>query len=162
MFTPSLTERFTVRYGRIGLRLNGHEAVAQLGDQLPISPGVAHDWCNAGDDEALVTVEVWPAARFEEAIANSFGLAQDGKTNAKGMPNLLQLALLAKEFEDVLYFTTPPRILQRLLFGVLAPVARLLGYRGSYSKYRTAPRQRIAVELWTDAQPADSVLNVGG
>jgi len=25
------------------------------------------------------------------------------------MPNLLQLALLSREFEDVLYFTEPPR-----------------------------------------------------
>jgi hypothetical protein len=35
----------------------------------------------------------------------------------------------------VIQFTHPPRVVQRLLFGLLAPLARLLGYRGSYRKY---------------------------
>jgi hypothetical protein len=68
-------------------------------------------------------------------VANLFGLARDGKTDAKGMPNILQLAVFAREFEDVVYFTNPPRSVQKILFGVLAPIARLLGYRGSYAKY---------------------------
>jgi hypothetical protein len=49
-------------------------------------PGVRHDWWNAGDEEALVRVEVRPAARFEAMILNLFGLAQDNKTNARGLP----------------------------------------------------------------------------
>jgi hypothetical protein len=51
------------------------------------------------------------------------------------MPNLLQLAAFAWEFDDVIRFTRPPRLLQLLLFGLLAPLARLLGYRGSYPEY---------------------------
>jgi len=46
------------------------------------------------------------------------------------MPNLLQLAVLAREFDDVIRFTRPPRLVQWALFGLLAPLARLLGYRG--------------------------------
>ncbi len=68
-------------------------------------------------------------------IKNLYGLAQDGKTNAKGMPNLLQGAILAREFEDVMYFTKPPRVVQSLLFGPLAVTARALGYKGRYPKY---------------------------
>jgi hypothetical protein len=66
---------------------------------------------------------------------NLFGLAQDGKTNFKGMPNLLQAAIFAREFADVLYFTKPPLVVQRLMFGALTAIARSLGYRGSYPKY---------------------------
>lgn len=51
------------------------------------------------------------------------------------MPNLLQAAIFAREFSDVLYFTKPPLLVQRLLFGTLAAIARALGYRGSYPKY---------------------------
>jgi hypothetical protein len=51
------------------------------------------------------------------------------------MPNVLQGAIFAREFSDVLYFTKPPLIVQRLLFGALAAIARALGYRGSYPKY---------------------------
>ena len=94
-----------------------------------------HDWWNAGPEEALVRVEIRPAARFEAFLKNAFGLAQDGKVNRRGMPNLLQLAVFAQEFDDVIQFTHPPRVVQRLLFGLLAPLARLLGYRGSYPEY---------------------------
>ena len=68
-------------------------------------------------------------------IGNQFGLAQDGKTNSKGMPHLLQGALFAREFSDVIIFTKPPLGVQRLLFGVLAFIGRALGYKGSYPKY---------------------------
>jgi len=75
--------------------------------------------------------------RFEAMILNLFGLAQDGKTNARGLPSLLQLALLAREFRDVIRFTRPPQVVQAVLFGMLAPLARLLGYQGSYPEYLT-------------------------
>jgi quercetin dioxygenase-like cupin family protein len=146
---PGIDEWFTVLEGRVGFRLDGLESVAPVGERLHVPPGMAHDWWNAGDREARVIVEVSPAARFEEAVLNTFGLARDGKTNAKGMPNLLQVALFAREFEDVLYFTSPPRPVQRVLFAVLAPVARLLGYRGSYPGYTSrSPSERVEVEPW--------------
>jgi hypothetical protein len=114
-----------------------------------VPPGTAHDWWNAGDEEAHVVVEIRPGRRFEEAIRNTFGLAQDGKTNARGMPNLLQVALIAREFEDVLYFTKPPRAVQKVLFAVLAPIARALGYRGSYPEYLARePSETVEVEPW--------------
>lgn len=157
---PAIDERFTVVRGRIGFRIDGREAIAEPGKQLHVPPGVAHDWWNAGDTEALIQVEIRPAARFEEMIANLFGLAQDGKTNAKGMPNFLQLVVLAKEFEDVIYFTHPPRIVQRLLFGVLAPVARLLGYRGSDPKYLRRQLVNVPVEPWSGAVQPDTATHV--
>ncbi|MGH3148429.1 MAG: hypothetical protein ACRDTR_21825 [Rubrobacter sp.] len=65
------------------------------------------------------------------------------------MPHFLQLVLFAREFEDVLYFTKPPRIVQKVVLGVLAPVARLLGYRGSYPEYQErGPTERIEVDPW--------------
>jgi quercetin dioxygenase-like cupin family protein len=147
---PVIEEHFTVLGGRVGFRVDGREMIAPVGERFHVAPGVAHDWWNAGDEEAHVIVEISPAARFEEAIRNSFGLARDGKTNAKGMPGLLQLVLFAREFEDVLHFTKPPRIVQKLLFGVLAPVAKLAGYRGSYPKYvNEPPAKRVEVEPWS-------------
>ena len=132
---PVIEEAFTVVRGRVGFRIAGHESIAELNKRLVVPPGVAHDWWNAGEEEAHVIVEIRPGLRFEEMAKNLYGLAQDGKTNAKGMPNLLQSAILVREFEDVMYFTKPPRVVQRLLFGPLAVTARALGYKGSYPKY---------------------------
>src|SRR5262249_20857391 len=126
---PAIEERFTVLRGRVGFRLSGRESTAEGGVRLSAPAGVPHDWWNAGPEEALVRVEVRPAARFEAMILNAFGLGQDGKVNRKGMPNLLQLAVFAREFDDVIRFTRPPRVVQRVLFGLLAPLPPLPGYR---------------------------------
>ncbi len=117
----------------------------RLGERLHVRPGTAHDWWNAGDTVAHVLLEVEPAARFEAAIRNGFGLAQDGRTDARGMPGLLQMAVFALEFDDVIRFTWPPQIVQRLLFTVLAPLARLAGYKGSYPEYLTRPAREVVV-----------------
>ena len=147
---PSIDEDFAVLRGRVGFRIDGRESVAEPGARLHVPAGTAHDWWNAGDEEAHVRVEIRPGARFEEMAINLFGLAQDGKTNSSGMPNLLQAAIFAREFSDVLYFTRPPLWVQRLLFGSLARMARLLGYRGSYPEYlERGPTERVEVEPWT-------------
>jgi quercetin dioxygenase-like cupin family protein len=134
---PAIEESFTVVSGRVGFRIDGRESIAQPGERLHVPANTAHDWWNAGE-EAHVVVEIRPGARFEQMALSLFGLAQDGRTNSKGMPNLLQAAIFAQEFSDVLYFTKPPLLVQRLLFGTLAAIARILGYRGSYPKYSEA------------------------
>ena len=147
---PAIDEDFTVLRGRVGFRIDGRESIAEPGKRLHVPAGTAHDWWNAGEEEAHVRVEIRPGARFEEMALNLFGLAQDGKTNSRGMPNLLQAAIFAREFSDVLYFTKPPLWVQRLLFGALAGVARVLGYRGSYPEYlKRRPLERVEVEPWT-------------
>ena len=40
-------------------------------------------------------------------VETLFGLARLGHTDDKGMPNLLQLALIAQEFSDVVVFRSP-------------------------------------------------------
>lgn len=143
-----IEEIFTVVRGRVGFRLDGHEDVAGPTRRLVVPPGVIHDWWNAGQEEAHVIVElqgeIRRLERFELMISTLFGLARDGKTDAKGMPSILQTSLLAREFDDVITFTRPPRVVQRLLFGTLAPVARFLGYRAAYPEY--GPSGFIEVE----------------
>ena len=150
---PGIEEVFTVTRGRVGFRLSDQEIIAPLGERLVIPAGVIHDWWNAGTEEAHVIVEVRPGDRFLAMIANLFGLAQDGKTNAKGLPNPLQLVLFGKEFEDVLVFTQPPRWLFNLLYWLLGPIARLLGYRGSYPQDMNRLSAQAGSE-WQGFEPA--------
>jgi hypothetical protein len=76
-------------------------------------------------------------------IETLWGLGREGHTNAKGMPGPLQLALTGREFSDVIVFRRPPAAVQRMVFGALAPIARMRGYRGTYptlSRTTLAPR----------------------
>jgi hypothetical protein len=61
-----------------------------------------------------------------------FALAVDGKTNAKGLPNPLRLAVIARAHFDVVRLPFPPAILQRLGLALGAPLGRLFGYRPTY------------------------------
>ncbi|MGA7391539.1 MAG: hypothetical protein WBW78_02680 [Terrimicrobiaceae bacterium] len=76
-------------------------------------------------------------------IETFFGLARLGHTDSKGMPHLLQVALTAREFSDVIVFRSPPPTVQRAIFGAVAPIARWRGYRATYpqiSRTVLAPR----------------------
>jgi len=144
---PAIEERFTVIRGEAGFSLGGSRGTAGPGMTILCPPGVPHDWWNAGTGEALVRVEIRPGSRFRDMIMNLFGLAQDGRTDARGLPNPLQLALFAREFSDVVVFTSPPRPVQRVLFAVLAPIGRLCGYRGSYPEYvNRAPSEVVRLD----------------
>ena len=147
---PSIDERFTVVRGVIGYTLDGRQGRATAGTTLELPRGTAHDWWNAGQDEARVIVQIRPAARFEQLATTLFGLAQDGKTNHKGLPNLLQLAVISREFADVIEFVRPPVWIQRILFSALAPLGRWVGYKASYPHYRELPVASVAVEPLPD------------
>jgi quercetin dioxygenase-like cupin family protein len=95
-YHPAIEERLALACAELGVRLSGRVTKAKPGVTLRVPPGVSHDWWNAGDEDAVVRVEIRPAARFEVMILNAFGLAQDGKVNRRGMPNLRQLALFTR------------------------------------------------------------------
>ena len=98
-----------------------------------IEPQVAHKWWNAGEDELVFRAEVRPALQFEQLIETMFGLAADGKTNKKGMPNPLRLAVIANHhFEDV-QLPVVPRWMQKAALALGAPVGRSLGFQPHYA-----------------------------
>jgi mannose-6-phosphate isomerase-like protein (cupin superfamily) len=132
---PSITEHFRVVSGRLCVRINGAESILGPGDEATIGPGVPHDWWNAGDVEVQVVVEIDPGRRFEILLSTLFGLANDGLTSDRGLPHLLQLAVIGDEFRDVIEFVQPPRLVQRVMFALLAPIGRALGYRPYYERY---------------------------
>ena len=99
---------------------------------MTVPAGTPHKFWNAGDDEAHFVCEVRPALQFEQLLETMFALAADGKTNRKGMPNPLRLAVIANAHFDTVRLPFPPAWMQKagLLLG--APLGRLLGYRPTY------------------------------
>lgn len=140
---PGIEERFRVMSGTLGVRLDGEELGLGAGEEAVAPAGVPHDWWNAGQGDAEVLVELAPPdPRFAQLIATLFGLANAGRTNAKGMPGPLQLAVIGREFDDVIRFTSPPPAVQRVALPVLGALGRARGYRGVYPEY-LAPHARV-------------------
>ena len=130
-YHPALVEKFTVLEGELTLKRDGQTSILHQGETAVIEPGSWHDWWNAGDRDARVRVEATPGARFLHMIETFFGLARLAHTDGKGM-SPLQLALTSQEFSDVIVFRSPPPVVQRAIFGALAPIARWRGYRATY------------------------------
>jgi quercetin dioxygenase-like cupin family protein len=130
---PYQTETFEILEGTLCFEVGGKRHVAGAGETLVVEPGTAHKFWNAGERAARFRTEVRPALEFESLIETMFGLAADGKTNRKGMPNPLRLAVIAKAHFDVVRLPFPPAWVQRLGLAFGAPLGRLLGYRPTYA-----------------------------
>ena len=126
---PHQRERILVETGTIRLQVEHEERDYGVGEEATIPPGVAHAWWNAGEEELHAVVEFRPAGRFEHFITSAFALAQAGKTDKRGNPNLLQGAVVLRKYSDTLVATDLPPAVFKALFIVLDPLARMLGYK---------------------------------
>jgi quercetin dioxygenase-like cupin family protein len=129
---PYQSERFEILAGTIEFQVGKERITAGAGDVVVVEPGRRHKFRNVGDDEARFVAQVRPALQFEQLIETMFGLAADGKTSKKGMPNPLRLAVIAKAHFDDVRLPFPPHWMQRTGLALGAPVGRLLGYRATY------------------------------
>jgi mannose-6-phosphate isomerase-like protein (cupin superfamily) len=130
---PHQEERFEVLRGSVGFRVGREKLVAGPGKRLTVPAGTPHKFWNAGDEVAHFVCEVRPALQFEALIETMFSLAAAGKTNRKGMPNPLRLAVIANEYFDTVRLPFPPALLQRIALAMGAPVGRAFGYRPAYT-----------------------------
>ena len=130
---PFQQERFQVLRGQPSpSSWTGRRLTAVPGDCILVPSGGGHQFWNAGDTDARFACEVRPALQFEELIETMFSLAQAGKTNRKGMPNPLRLAVIACAHFDTVRLPFPPAWMQRVGLAFGAPLGRLLGYRATY------------------------------
>ena len=130
---PSQEERFEVLRGSVGFRIGREKLVAGPGKRLTVPAGTPHKFWNAGDEVAHFVCEVRPALQFEALIETMFSLAAAGKTNRKGMPNPLRLAVIATTYFDTVRLPFPPALLQRMALALEAPAGRLFGYEAAYT-----------------------------
>ena len=131
---PRQEERFEIRSGRLGVRIDGDEWTATPGTRFAIPEKTPHTVWNDGDSEIRAKVEIRPALDLETFFETTYGLAQAGKTDRRGLPRPLQFAVLADEFREELHFAAVPRSVQMALASALAPVGRLAGYRARYPR----------------------------
>ena len=129
---PGQEERFQVLRGSVGFRVGRKKIVAGPGERLTVPAGTPHTFWNAGDEEAHFVCEVRPALEFERLLETMFALAADGKTNRKGMPNPLRLAVIAHAHFDTVRLPFPPAWMQYVGLALGAPLGQLLGYQAAY------------------------------
>jgi quercetin dioxygenase-like cupin family protein len=129
---PYQTETFEILEGEVTFKAGKETIVAKAGETVRVDPGTQHKFWNAGETDARFRTEIRPALHFESLIETMFGLANDGKTNRKGMPNPVRLAVIANAHFDVVRLPFPPAWMQKVGLAMGAPLGRLLGYKPTY------------------------------
>jgi len=125
---PFQTEQFEVLAGTLGMRRGKEKVEFRAGDSVEVVSGTPHKFWNAGHDEVRFVCTVTPALEFERLIATMYSLAAAGKTNRKGMPNPLRLAVIANHHFDDVRLPLVPHALQKLALVLGAPAGRILGF----------------------------------
>ena len=136
---PKQTERFEVLAGELEFKVGRETITAGPGDVVVVEPGTAHRFRNVGDIVARFTCEVRPALQFEQLLETMFALAVDGKTNKKGLPNPLHLAVIANAHFDDVRLPFPPVWMQRAGLALGAPIGKLIGFTPTYEPAAGAP-----------------------
>ena len=137
---PNQEERFEVGGSPVMFRVAGKERLYQPGETAIVPAGVPHVWWNASEHESATLVQFRPALDTETFFETYFGLARDGRVNKKGLPNPLQMSVLARGYTREMALPPPAQWILGPMAIVMAPFARALGYRARYDRY-SGPRR---------------------
>jgi mannose-6-phosphate isomerase-like protein (cupin superfamily) len=114
-------EPFEVISGAVPFRIGDREQVLTAGQRITGPPNTPHRWNSADGKDIHMRAELRPALHTDAAFSSA--------QHVRGKMSLLQAAVIMSEFEGIAYPTKPPPLFMKGLVKVLAPIARLLGYR---------------------------------
>lgn len=134
-YHPYQEEWFIVLEGELTVMINKATFRLVKGDRIHIPADTPHAMWNAHPGRTRVSWKVSPALDTEYMLEMAAGLANDNKLNDKGMPDKLQLVVMANHFANVYRLTRPSYLLQKALFTLITPLARLKGYKPVYRQY---------------------------
>ena len=167
-FHTVFDEQFEVIAGTAGYQVGGTEHKAPAGARFSIPRNQPHlNPYNAGQE--VLRIRQWvelpqPDRRmleaFEDFIETGFGLAAEGKR-----PDFLQTVVLFQALQPSSYAAGIPIPVQRVMFGGLAALGRMLGYQTRYARFASpepAPKQQLAHEYhffdrWLIPAPIEQV-----
>ena len=134
---PLQESRTELISGMLRFCVRGEIQEVRAGESHTIPAGVPHFFGNYGEEQAHWIAEFRPALRTDAFFEALFDLAAHDQLNERGMPSLLQLALSVPAFSQEIRVTRPPWPVQRILFALLGPIARLRGLHPERHKLGT-------------------------
>jgi len=136
-FHENFTETFTVKNGTLSMLVNGEKRILKAGETISVPPMTKHKPFNEtaepvlveSDDEKTLPVE------FGYHLSQLYGI-MDTFPNGISMPQMMmQFAVYGTEADS--YIADGPSLgTQKAMRVIMAPTARLLGYKNYYEEYK--------------------------
>jgi quercetin dioxygenase-like cupin family protein len=126
---PKQEEKFEVLSGTFRVRIGDEEHTFETGDKFSVPVNTPHWMYNMSDQEGRLRWEIRPAMKSQDFFATIWGLSADA------LPNIIHYAVILNEYRNEFRASNPPYVLQRILFTILAPIGRRMGYKARYEKY---------------------------
>lgn len=134
-YHPSQTVDLDVLSGELTVWLNGESRNLTVGDHLHIDPNQVYSLWNSSTQPSRINCRVRPAMNTEYLLETITGLANTEKDSDTGLVRVLQTALIANTFSNVVRRTRFPYPLQKTVCTLLAPFAYLAGCKAMYAEY---------------------------
>ena len=125
---PEQEATLEVLGGTLLARVEGRPRSIAAGDVLVVQPGARHAVWNPGPTEARAVWLTYPALASEALLETLWALGQLGRTDRRGLPGVLQAAVLLRAYSREVQLAWPPGLAQRAVLAALAPLGRGLGY----------------------------------
>jgi quercetin dioxygenase-like cupin family protein len=95
-------EHFEAVEGDLTVRLGRASSVLSPGEQVVAPPGSAHCFANETAEVVRFLVELRPGHRgFEQALQIGYGLARDGRCDARGLPRDIRHLAVLGDMSDI-------------------------------------------------------------
>ncbi len=136
----SFAENFAVVEGTLSLLVNGQRRIVQAGERLAVWPGTPHKPFNETASRVVVRGPVEPEFampdRFSVFLTQAYGFFDERPSHSRPPKALLQMSRFSPTYD--VWLARPPIAGQKVLFFLIRPTARLLGYRSHYERFKPA------------------------
>jgi mannose-6-phosphate isomerase-like protein (cupin superfamily) len=133
----SFAEHFAVAEGTLSILFQGQRRLLRAGETLLVPPGTPHKPFNETGSRVVVRGPMEPEYAMPELfsvfLTQAYGFFDESPSNNQPPAALLQMSRFAPKYDSWLAGTPIP--VQKTLFFLIRPAARLLGYRTHYEKY---------------------------
>lgn len=140
-FHEAFTETFTVKSGTLSMLVNGEKRTLHAGETISVPPMTKHKPFNETSEPVIIESEderTLPV-EFGYHLSQLYGFMDTYPSGPNKLQMLLQLSVYGTEADT--YIADGPSLgVQKSMRVIMAPTARLLGYKNYYEEY--SPRYK--------------------
>ncbi|MBK9156033.1 MAG: cupin domain-containing protein [Chloracidobacterium sp.] len=136
-FHEHFTETFTVKSGTLSILINGEKRILGPGETITVPPMTRHKPFNE-TGETVIIESIDPRTlpvEFGFLLTQLYGFMDSFPDGPSTQQMLMQLSVYGSEADSWLA-DGPPLLVQKAMRFLMAPTARLLGYRSYYEEFR--------------------------